>query len=284
VLQRQFDAAEAVRLISEERLTVVHLAPVMVRALLDEVTDARVLKSLRTVIYAAAPMTVSTLERAMSMLPLAGFLNLYGQTEAIVSGLPRELHTVDGPDAGEALRSVGFPFPGVWVRIVGDDGRDVPPGEPGEIVVQSESVFRGYLDDPAATRATVRDGWCHTGDIGRFDRRGLLYLVDRKKDVIITGGENVFSPEVEDVVAGLAEVAACAVVGAPDEKWGEAVCAVVVLTAGATLTLEAVQEYVRPRLAAYKMPRRLVIVADLPVLASGKIDKKRLRADVAAGT
>jgi acyl-CoA synthetase (AMP-forming)/AMP-acid ligase II len=284
VLQQQFDVAEAVRLISEARITLVHLAPVMLRALLDEVTDARALESLRTVICAAAPMTVNTLKRALSALPQAGFLNLYGQTEAIVSGLPRELHDVNGPDAADALRSVGYPFPGVRVRIVGDDDRDLPIGEAGEIVVGSDSLFRGYWDDPAATLATLRDGWCHTGDIGRFDHRGLLYLVDRKKDIIITGGENVYSPEVEEILGGLDGIAACAVVGAPDEKWGEAVCAVVVPTPGASLTLEAVQGFVRSRLAGYKVPRRLVLVAELPVLASGKVDKKRLRADVAGST
>jgi acyl-CoA synthetase (AMP-forming)/AMP-acid ligase II len=283
VLQQQFDAAEAVRLIPDERITLVHLAPVMLRALLDEVTDARALENLRTVIYAAAPMTVSTLKRALSLLPRAGFVNLYGQTEAIVSGLPREMHDIDGPDADGALHSVGFPFPGVRVRIVGDDDRDVPVGEAGEIVVRSDSLFRGYWDDPAATLATLRDGWCHTGDIGRFDHRGLLYLVDRKKDIIITGGENVYSPEVEEILGGLDGVSACAVVGAPDEKWGEAVCAVVVPTAGATLTLEAVQVFVRSSLAGYKVPRRLEVVAELPVLASGKVDKKRLRADLQRG-
>jgi acyl-CoA synthetase (AMP-forming)/AMP-acid ligase II len=283
VLQQQFDADEAVRLIAQERITLVHLAPVMLRAVLDAVNDVSSVDSLRTVIYAAAPMTVGVLERALSTLPSAGFLNLYGQTEAIVSGLPRELHTVDGPRADDALRSVGFPFPGIRVRIVSDDGTDVPPAEPGEIVVQSDSLFRGYWDDHAATMATLRDGWCHTGDVGRFDERGLLYLVDRKKDIIITGGENVYSPEVEDALSRLDGVAACAVVGTPDEKWGEAVCAVVVPTAGAALTLEAVQDFVRPRLAGYKIPRRLVIAAELPVLPSGKVDKKSLRADLATG-
>ena len=255
--------------------------------MLDAVTDVGSLETLRTVIYAAAPITQNILERALSMLPSAGFLNLYGQTEAIVSGLPRELHAVDGPDGAEALRSVGFPFPGVRVRIVDDDGRDVALGEPGEIVVRSDSLFRGYWDDHAATLATLRDGWCHTGDIGRFDDRGLLYLVDRKKDVIITGGENVYSPEVEDVLSRIDGVEACAVVGAPDEKWGETVCAVVVASTDAALTLEAVQEYVRARLAGYKIPRRLVIIDELPVLPSGKVDKKRLRSglseDAAAG-
>jgi acyl-CoA synthetase (AMP-forming)/AMP-acid ligase II len=283
VLQQQFDAAEAVRLIPDERITVLHLAPVMLRALLDEVTDAQALENLQTVIYAAAPITVSTLKRALSMLPRAGFLNLYGQTEAIVSGLPREMHDVDGPDAADALRSVGYPFPGVRVRIVGDDDCEVALGEPGEIVVRSDSLFRGYWDDPAATLATLRDGWCHTGDVGRFDHRGLLYLVDRKKDIIITGGENVYSPEVEEILSGLEGVAACAVVGAPDEKWGEAVCAVVVPTPGVVLTLQAVQDFVRSSLAGYKVPRRLVIVDELPVLASGKVDKKRLRADLQRG-
>jgi acyl-CoA synthetase (AMP-forming)/AMP-acid ligase II len=171
----------------------------------------------------------------------------------------------------------------VRVRIVGDDDREMPVGEPGEIVVSSDSLFRGYWDDPAATLATLRDGWCHTGDIGRFDPRGLLYLVDRKKDIIITGGENVYSPEVEEVLGGLDGVVACAVVGVPDQKWGEAVCAVVVPTPGATLTLEAVQDFVRSTLARYKVPRKLVLVAELPVLASGKVDKKRLRADLPRG-
>jgi acyl-CoA synthetase (AMP-forming)/AMP-acid ligase II len=283
-LQQQFDVAEAVRLIFDERITLVHLAPVMLRALLDEVTDARALESLRTVIYAAAPMTMNTLKRALSLLPRAGFLNLYGQTEAIVSGLPRELHDVNGPDAADTLRSVGYPFPGMRVRIVGDDDHDVPIGETGEIVVGSDSLFRGYWDDPAATLATLRDGWCHTGDVGRFDHGGLLYLVDRKKDIIITGGENVYSPEVEEILDGLDGVAACAVVGAPDEKWGEAVCAVVVPTPGASLKLEAIQDFIRSSLAGYKVPRRLVLVAELPVLASGKVDKKRLRAKVAGST
>jgi acyl-CoA synthetase (AMP-forming)/AMP-acid ligase II len=280
VLQQQFDAAEAVRLIAEERITVLHLAPVMLRTLLDEVSDDRTLESVRTVVYSAAPMTLATLQRALAMLPHAGFLNLYGQTEAIVSGLSRELHGLDGPHAAAALRSVGFPFPGVQVRIIGADGRDVPIGDPGEIVARSDSCFRGYWDDQAATLTTLRDGWCHTGDIGRLDDRGLLYLVDRKKDVIISGGENVYSPEVEDAISELDDVAACAVVGTPDERWGEAVCAVVVPRCGAALLLGEVQDSVRRRLAGYKIPRRLVIVDELPLLASGKVDKKRLRAEL----
>lgn len=282
VLQQQFDAPDALRLIAEERITVLHLAPVMLRALLDEVGDGSAVKSVRTVVYSAAPMTAAILRRALGVLPDAGFLNLYGQTEVIVSGLPRELHVLDEPDAAERLSSVGFPFPGTRVRVIDPDGGVLPVGQAGEIVVRSDSMFRGYWHDEAATQATLQDGWCRTGDMGRLDGRGLIYLMDRKKDVIISGGENIYSPEVEDAVSAVDGVAACAVVGVPDERWGEAVCAVVVARSGASPTLETLQEAVRQRLARYKVPRRLVLVADLPVLASGKVDKKRLRADLQA--
>jgi acyl-CoA synthetase (AMP-forming)/AMP-acid ligase II len=280
VLQQQFDAAHAVLLIADERITVLHFAPVMLRALLDEVSDSSTVESVRTVVYSAAPMTAAILRRALAVLPDAGFLNLYGQTEIIVSGLPRELHALDEPNAAERLSSVGFPFPGTRVRLVGEDGGVVPVGQTGEIVARSDSMFRGYWQDAAATQATLQDGWCRTGDMGRLDERGLLYLMDRKKDVIISGGENIYSPEVEDAVCAVDGVAACAVVGVPDERWGEAVCAVVVPHDGASPTLETVQAGVRERLARYKVPRRLVLVDDLPVLASGKVDKKRLRSDL----
>jgi acyl-CoA synthetase (AMP-forming)/AMP-acid ligase II len=277
VLQQQFDPADAVRLIADERITVLHLAPVMLRALLDEVDNDSAVESLRLVIYAAAPVTVAILRRALTVLPNASFLNLYGQTEVIVSGLPPELHVLDEPNA-ERLSSVGFPFPGTRVRVLDEHGGIVAAGQTGEIVVRSDSMFRGYWQDAAATRATLQDGWCRTGDMGRMDGRGLLYLMDRKKDVIISGGENIYSPEVEDAVCAVDGVAACAIVGVPDDRWGEAVCAVVVPRSGASPTLETVQEGVRQRLARYKVPRRLVLVAELPVLASGKVDKKRLRA------
>ena len=127
----------------------------------------------------------------------------------------------------------------------------------------------------------MTDGWLHTGDMAVWDEESYVQIVDRKKDIIITGGENVYSPEVEGIVGELDEAAACAVVGVPDARWGEAVCAVVVLHPGATLTLARVQELVRERLASYKVPRRLVIVDELPVLANGKIDKKRIREEVA---
>lgn len=283
VLQRQFDPGEAIRLAKSERITLLHLAPVMLQTLLDEPGAETGLEDVRTVLYSAAPMPPTTLRQAMQTMPTAGFLNLYGQTECIVSSLPRELHSLDTPAGVHRLGSVGFPFPGISVRILREDGSEAAQGEPGEIVVRADSVFRGYWNDQPATLATLRDGWCHTGDIGRFDEHGLLYLVDRKKDVIITGGENVYSPEVEDVLRALDEVVNCAVVGTSDSRWGEAVTAVVVLRPGAGLSLARAQEFVRANLASYKVPRRLVIVDELPVLPSGKIDKKRIRAEVAGG-
>jgi acyl-CoA synthetase (AMP-forming)/AMP-acid ligase II len=277
VLQKQFDPTEAVSLIAEHRITALHLTPVMVQTLLDQPGVGEALDSVRTVVYSAAPMPPHTLRQALRTLPNAGFLNLYGQTEAIVSGLPRELHAVGTPEAERRLASVGYPFPGMRIRIVDENGQDVAPGEPGEIVARSDSLFRGYWNDHAATLVTLRDGWCHTGDIGRVDADGLLFLVDRNKDVIITGGENVYCPEVEDAVGAVDGVLACAVVGTPDPRWGEAVCAVVVTRPQAAVTLEGIQDVVRQRLARYKVPRRLVVVDELPVLASGKVDKKRLR-------
>lgn len=282
VLQKQFDPGAAVQLIASRAISVLHLAPVMVKALLDEVADPQALRSVRTVVYSAAPMTADVLGLAMSTMPRAGFLNLYGQTEAIVSGLPREMHDDRSASAG-LLASVGVPFPGVRVRVTDEAGVDVPDGQAGELLVRSDMMFRGYWNDPEATNLSFHGQWYRTGDIGRLDDRGIVYLVDRKKDVIITGGENVYCPEVEDVVASLDGVAACSVVGVPDARWGEAVCAVVVPRTGAIVTLAMVAEAVRARLAGFKVPRRLIIADELPVLPSGKVDKKRLRIDAAAG-
>jgi acyl-CoA synthetase (AMP-forming)/AMP-acid ligase II len=280
VLHRQFEPAAALEAIVADGITVLHLAPVMLQALLDAATTAPdALAGIRTVVYSAAPITPPTLHAALAAMPGAGFLNLYGQTEVITSGLPRELHTTGDSDADRRrLSSVGHPFPDSVVRIVDDDGNDVPRGEAGEIVVASGATFRGYWNDSAATAATLRDGWCHTGDIGRVDDEGLLHLVDRKKDVVISGGENVYCPEVEDAVVAHPEVAACAVIGVPDERWGEAVCAVVVPVPGAHVTLEMLRVHTRALIASYKAPRRVEIVDALPLLVTGKIDKKELRA------
>lgn len=278
VLQRQFDIADSLILAAQQDITVLHLAPVMLQRLLDVPSAAADLATVRTVVYAAAPITVPLLRRALQTLPDAQFVNMYGQTEGIVSGLPPELHRVD---SALELGSVGFPFRGVHVRVVDEDGNDASPGVPGEVIVRSPTMFRGYWNDHAATLAAVRDGWYHTGDIGRFDARGLLYLIDRKKDVIVSGGENVYSPEVENALCAVPGISECAVVGTPDERFGETVCAVVVCGPEAVVTLDSIALQLTDRIARYKIPRRLVIVDALPRLGSGKVDKKRLRAQLA---
>jgi acyl-CoA synthetase (AMP-forming)/AMP-acid ligase II len=212
-------------------------------------------------------------------LPGAQFVNMYGLTEGIVSGLPPELHEVD---SGHELGSVGFPFPGVDVRVIDDDRIDVVVDAPGEVIVRSPAMFRGYWNDHAATLSAVRDGWYHTGDIGRFDARGLLHLIDRKKDVIVTGGENVYSAEVENALCAVPGISECAVVGTPDDRFGETVCAVVVCEPDTVITLESIVNELADRMARFKIPRRLVVVGALPRLGTGKVDKKRLRAQLAS--
>ncbi|GAB86264.1 AMP-binding protein [Gordonia rubripertincta] len=281
VLRRQFEPADALHVIASDDITALHLAPTMLQALLEEAdsrTDHR-LTGVRVVVYSAAPITSSTLAAAMTAMPDAGFTNMYGQTEVITSGLPFEFHTRgNGERSVRRLSSVGIPFPGNRVRIVDDDGEDLPTGTAGEIIVRSETMFLGYWNNSITTAETIRDGWCHTGDIGIVDHDGLLHLVDRKKDVIISGGENIYSLEVEDAISAHPDVAECAVVGVQDKRWGEAVTAVVVLRSNARLTLEGLREYLAPTLARYKLPRSLRSVGELPKLPTGKLDKKALRA------
>ncbi|MCW2623107.1 MAG: putative fatty-acid--CoA ligase [Frankiales bacterium] len=284
VLHRQFDTAEALTAIEHERITMLHLAPPLLQQLLDtaEASASAALTGVQTVVYSAAPMTSATLRQAMAAMPGAGMLNLYGQTEVITSGLPREMHRTAGSEADIARRlgSVGFPYPDVDVRIVDEEGRPCPTGSPGEIIVRTEAVTRGYWNDGPATTEALRDGWFHTGDVGTFDHEGLLHLVDRLKDVVNTGGEKVYSREVEEAVLSHPSVSQVAVIGVPDRAWGESVCAVVVAAHGSSPDLEELAGHVRTQLARYKAPRRLVVVAELPLLPTGKIDKKRLRAEL----
>jgi acyl-CoA synthetase (AMP-forming)/AMP-acid ligase II len=279
VLHRQFDPAAALNAIAADQVTALHLAPTLLQALVDAAGRPDALAGVRTVVYSAAPITGPTLAAAMRAMPEAGFLNLYGQTEVVSTGLPREFHAASGDErARRRLRSVGLPFPGNEVRITAEDGSQCPPGEPGEVCIRSAAMFRGYWNDSVATAEVLRDGWCHTGDIGALDQDGLLHLVDRKKDVIISGGENIYSLEVEECLLAHPSVGAVAVIGVPDDKWGEAVSAVVVPAPGAVVEPSALREHVRSGLARFKAPRHVFVTDQLPVLATGKIDKKLLRA------
>jgi fatty-acyl-CoA synthase len=197
----------------------------------------------------------------------------YGQTEAggFICSLRPEEHLP------ELLTSCGRPAVGVRLQLQDADGAVAPAGETGEIVLRSRAVMTGYLGQPEETEQALRGGWLHTGDVGRFDERGFLHIVDRAKDMVITGGFNVYPREVEDVLAGHPAVSGAAVVGVPDERWGEAVRAYVVLRPGGAATAEELTALVRLRKGPTHAPKAVVFVPDLPTTAVGKIDKKVLR-------
>lgn len=264
--------------IERSRITICHLAPTMVKDMLDSPRLSELdLSSIKAILYAAAPMPLPTLRKGLELLGSV-FHQSYGQTEGMVSSLLRCQHRPDG-DAAERQRllSVGQPYPGTQVRLLDEQGDEVPQGAEGEIVYRGPFMFRGYWNDSVLTLATLRDGWVHSGDVGRFDEDGFLYIVDRKKDMIVSGGENIYSREVEDALLTHAEVSEVAVIGVPHARWGEAVHAVVVRMEGSRLSEEALTAHCSERLASYKKPRSIAFAEVLPKLANGKIDKKALR-------
>ena len=283
VLQRQFDAAAVITAIDSQQLTFLLLAPTMVQMVMEHpAIDNVKAEHLRTLMYSAAPMPLPVLEKAMARFGDI-FVNLYGQSEICMYALTKSQHKPHGTEREkQRLRSVGNPYPNLQSRIVDEDGNECPRNVPGEITARFVAQFRGYWNNHAATLETVRDGWVHTGDIGYVDEDGFLFLVDRKKDMIISGGENIYSREVEEAVLRHPAVAECAVVGTPDAKWGESVCAVVVLRAGLPAPIEAeLIDFTKTQIASYKKPKRVVLRAELPKLVTGKIDKKLLRHQLA---
>jgi len=278
VLHRQFDPAELLKAVNDDGVSILHLAPTLVQMVLDHpnLQDCDFSK-LHTIVYSAAAMPLPLLKRGMELLgPI--FINLYGQTEVFSSGLLREQHRPDGSEQEKRwLTSVGQPFPGTRVRIEDDNGKLCPPEVAGEIVVQSTAMARGYWNNHKATLETFRDGWCYTGDVGLFDEDGMLYLVDRKKDVIISGGENIYSREVEDAILSNKAISECAVIGLADEKWGESVCAVVVMREGEQLSEADVIGHCQTMIASYKKPRTVIFADSIPKMPTGKIDKVSLR-------
>ncbi|TMM14445.1 MAG: long-chain fatty acid--CoA ligase, partial [Actinobacteria bacterium] len=237
-----------------------------------------VVPSLRSVAYGAAPMPPTLLARADRQLGVE-LAEGYGMTELSGNAVFLDPAAHRRGLAGDArlLGAAGRPGPGVIVRLVDDDEREVATGDVGEIVVRGAQVMAGYWDDEPATTDAMRGGWFHTGDVGRFDDDGLLYVVDRKKDVIVTGGENVASREVEDVLHSHPDVREAAVIGVSDAHWGENVCAIVVPRPGRAVAPAEMMELVRSRLAGFKTPRHVVTVDRLPTNASGKVLKAELR-------
>jgi len=236
--------------------------------------------SLRMVIYGASPMPLDLLRRAQEKLHCP-FAQGYGLTEAspTLTYLGPEDHTLE--NAGERfapVKSAGRPVMGVEVRIVDPTDRELPPGEVGEVVARGDNIMKGYWNRPAITADTLRGGWLHTGDMGTFDASGYLYILDRKKDMIKPGGENVYSPEVESMIASHPEVLEVSVIGLPDEKWGEAIKAVVVRRPGSALTEHGLIDYCRERMAHFKCPPSVDFMDVLPKGGTGKVQKTVLRA------
>ncbi|WP_204808320.1 fatty-acid--CoA ligase FadD8 [Mycobacterium riyadhense] len=287
IVLAKFDPAEVLRIIEEQRITATMLVPSMLYALLDHPdSHTRDLSSLQTVYYGASAINPVRLAEAIRRFgPI--FAQYYGQSEApmVITYLAK------GDHDEKRLTSCGRPTLFARVALLGEDGNPVPQGEPGEICVSGPLLAGGYWNLPEATAETFRDGWLHTGDMAREDEDGFLYIVDRVKDMIVTGGFNVFPREVEDVVAEHVAVAQVCVVGAPDDKWGEAVTAVVVLRADAardeasiaTMTAE-IQAAVKERKGSVQSPKRVVVVESLPLTGLGKPDKKAVRAQFWAGT
>ncbi len=275
VIVPSFTPDGVLQAIEQHRVTDALLVPTMIQMLVDApgVADAD-LSSFRKLVYGGSPISEGVLDRVRKALPGVVLSQAYGMTEL------SPVATLLGPEEHDdpvLRRSAGRAAPHAMVKIVDADGKEVPRGEVGEIVVSGEHVMQGYWNKPAETAAAVVDGWMHTGDGGRMDDHGYVFVVDRIKDMIVSGGENVYSAEVESALTTHPAIAACAVIGVPDEEWGERVHAVVVLQAGAALELEALRAHSKERIAGYKCPRSLEIVDALPVSGAGKVLKRELR-------
>jgi long-chain acyl-CoA synthetase len=271
VLLRWFDPAAFLELVERHRLETSAVVPSMIHLLLAQPLERHDLSSLVYLGCGASPLAPAAAEEIERRIPSVTIRQGYGLTEtaALIS---------TNPAGQEKPRSVGLPIPGAEVRILDDSGRELPPGEAGEICCRSPAVMRGYWGAPEATAEAVRDGWLHTGDIGYLDDDGYLFIVDRKKDLIIRGGFNVYPRDVEDALLEHPSVAAAGVVGRPDERHGEEVVAFVSLNApGDGVSPDELVSWARERIGGYKYPREVHIIDSVPLTPVGKLDRKALR-------
>ncbi len=283
VFTQKFVPEEMLALISQHQITHTALVPTMITMLCNVPNAASYdVSSLRKINFGGSSIAPAVIRRARALFPDCQFIQGYGQTETSpnISMLLDKYNTDEGPFAGK-IASAGQPVFAMDVKIFDAHDGEVPPGTVGEIVTRGPHVMAGYWHKPDETAHTLRGGWMHTGDIGYLDEDGFLFIVDRLKDMIISGGENIYSTEVEYVLYQHTAVAECAVIGVPHKKWGEAVHAIVVPKYGHTLTEEAVISYCRQHIAAYKCPRSVDIRYEpLPKSGAGKILKKVLRKPV----
>lgn len=279
VLVRDFIPAQVIELIQKERITVAFLVPAMIMFLLDEKSIAEAdLSSLRRIVYGASPIPSKLLRRAIHRFSSTGFVQIYGLTET--TGGITVLSPEDHADSDNPrLRSCGRPIAGVELRIMGADGNPVRQGEVGEIVCRTAKNMKGYWNRDAETERTLRNGWLHTGDVGYVDEDGYVYIHDRVKDMIVSGGENIYPAEIESAIFGHQSIADVAVIGVPDDRWGEAVKALIVLKPGVAADSAAadILAYARERLAGYKVPKSIDFIEAMPRNPTGKVLKRELR-------
>ncbi len=271
----------AINQIAEQEITHTLLVPTMIGMIMQHPDfDAAKFERLRYLMYGASPMPEGLLLHVMESLPNVKLIQGYGQTEMapLVTALPPEFHVTDGPRAGK-LRSAGRPVVGCEVEIRDEEGNRLESGEVGEVYARSPGSMLGYLNLPQQTAETLSDGWVKTGDGAYMDEDGFVFIVDRVKDMIVTGGENVFSAEVESLVSTHPAVAAVAVIGIPSEEWGEAVHAIVVTTPGVEVTEQEIIDHCKGKIANYKCPKSVTLREDpLPLSGAGKVLKRELRA------
>jgi acyl-CoA synthetase (AMP-forming)/AMP-acid ligase II len=281
VILREIDPALILKLIPEQKIAHAFWVPAVILMLtqMPNVGDTD-FSSLKQVFYGASPITEGLLLEATDLMG-ARFTQLYGLTETVGAGtyLPPEAHD----PAWDKLRSCGVPWPGAVVRVVDEDGAPVATGDVGEIVIKSRFIMKGYWNRPEATAEAIKNGFFHTGDAGYFDEDGFLYIHDRLKDMIVSGGENVYPAEVENAIFGHPGVADVAVIGVPDDKWGEAVKAIIVAKPESSPTAEDIIAYARERIAGYKCPKSIDFIDALPRNPSGKVLRKDLREPYWAG-
>ncbi len=283
VTQRKFSVKVTLETIQNERITYLSLVPTMLKRIIDSThLQDYDLRSLRSVTYGAAPITPTILKQVLDTFPNTDFTQVFGQTEA--SPVLTIMSAIDHAKARtnpKLLASAGRALPGVTIKVVDFDGNEMPRGQFGEIVAQGENIMQGYWDMPDKTAQTLRDGWLHTGDLGYMDEEDYVYITGRGKDMIVSGGENIYPIEIEDVILTHPDVMECAVIGIPDAQWGEAVCAVVCLRSkiisGIDCTEEDIITHAKSKIAHYKAPKRVIFKRKLPKSPQGKILKRKLR-------
>ena len=274
-IARQFDPALVLKTLTALHPTLLTLTPTMLQMLLDHPDAAGAdFSSLRLTLYAGSPISLGLIKRAIAAMP-GKFMQFYGSTEA--GGASSILRPDEHDLEDEAkLQSCGRPLPLVEFRIVDGEGKDVTDGEPGELLIRQPAITKGYWRQPETTAGVLESGWYRSGDIARRDAEGLYYIVDRAKDMIVSGGENIYSAEVENALSTHPMVAGVAVIGVPDPRWGEAVKAIII--SRGEVEPDALIAWCRERLASYKVPKSVDFVESFPLVPSGKVSKKDLRA------